>query len=177
MTRPLLSVASKKLGFIVVGLALLVITVGLGYHWMLGNSTPDVEFTTIKGDHIRLGDLQGYPVLITFWASDCRPCLEEIPDLVELHRQYSERGFKLISVAMAYDIPSRVVTLAEAQPLPYAVALDPLGSIAAAFKGVNGVPNSFLIAPNGRIALHILGRISIDDLRERIRSMLPETKM
>jgi peroxiredoxin len=155
-------------------LAILAAMAVIGLRGFFGNTAPDVEFTTLKGERIRLRELRGHPVLVTFWASDCRACIEEMPDLADLHRQFAERGFKLISVAMAYDLPNRVLAMAEERHLPYPVALDPLGRIAAAFERVSLVPNSFLIAPDGRVALHALGRVSADELRERVRQMLPE---
>ncbi|HYE35588.1 TlpA disulfide reductase family protein [Methylocaldum sp.] len=149
--------------------------VGLGlYRWHSGRSAPDAEFVTITGEHIRLRDLRGHPVLVTFWASDCRACLDEMPELAELHNELSGQGFKLISVAMPYDLPSRVVALAEAEQLPYSVALDPLGHIAETFDRVRLVPNSFLITPDGHIVMHQLGRIDARNLREKIERMLGE---
>lgn len=119
--------------------------------------------------------LRGRPILVTFWASDCRSCLEEIPDLVALHQAYGNRGLQLIGVAMAYDPPSRVVALARDQALPYPIALDPLGRLSAAFGGVRAVPDSFLIGPDGRIEREILGRIPTDSLRQDIERLLPES--
>lgn len=143
-----------------------------GWFWCGGRIAPDVEFTTIQGKRIRLEQLRGHPVLVTFWASDCRVCLEEMPDLSELHRTYGARGFQIISVAMPYDPPNRVVALADGRQLPYPVALDPLGRITEAFDRVQVVPNSFLIDPHGRIVLHTLGRIRSAELRGAIESLL-----
>jgi peroxiredoxin len=147
---------------------------GLGALWWHNGAAPDVEFVSLKGERLKLRDLQGHPVLVSFWASDCRPCLEEFQDLAALHQDYAARGFKLIAVAMSYDLPSHVVELARIAELPYAIALDPLGEIAAAFGDVRLVPNSFLIGPDGRIALHRLGRIAPGELRALIEPMLRE---
>ncbi|CAI8743554.1 peroxiredoxin family protein [Methylocaldum szegediense] len=152
-----------------------LILAGLGlYRWGGERSVPDAEFVTIKGEHIRLRELRGHPVLVTFWASDCRACIEELPDLAELYREFSGRGLKLISVAMAYDLPSRVVSMAEANKLPYPVALDPLGRLAETFGQVRLVPNSFLIGPDGHIVMHQLGRIDVRNFREKVERLLEE---
>jgi len=153
----------------------IVVAASLGlYQWGFKQSAPNAEFVTIKGEHIRLQELRGHPVLVTFWASDCRACIEEMPDLARLYRELSGQGFKLISVAMPYDLPSRVLSLAEAKQLPYPVALDPLGHLAETFDQVRLVPNSFLITPDGHIVMHQLGRIDARKLRERIEQMLGE---
>lgn len=150
-------------------------TAGLGlYRWDFRQNAPDAEFVTITGERILLRELRGHPVLVTFWASDCRACLEEIPELVALYREFSERGFKLISVVMSYDIPSRVLSLARAKQLPYPIVLDPRGHFAETFNRVQLVPNSFLIAPDGHIVMHQLGRIDARNLRERVEQLFGE---
>lgn len=136
--------------------------------------SPEVVFMSLQGERIRLGDLRGHPVLVSFWASDCRACVEEMSELAALHRDYAGRGFKLIAVAMRYDLPNHVVELSRAARLPYGVALDPLGEIAAAFGGVELVPNHFLLDPQGRVALHKLGRMAAGELRPLIEPMLGE---
>lgn len=146
---------------------------GTACYW--GDRAPDVEFVTLEGKHIRLSELRGHPVLVTFWVSDCRSCLQEIPDLTALYRTYSARGFEAIAVAMAYDLPNRVLEIARGRQVPYKVALDPLGRIAEAFGQVSQVPSSFLIAPEGRVALRKLGRIEAEELRASIERMLRKT--
>jgi peroxiredoxin len=143
-----------------------------GLWGMWNDPAPEVEFVTLEGEHVRLSELRGHPVLVTFWASDCRSCLQEIPDLAMLYRDYSAHGFETVAVAMAYDPPNRVVEAVKKSQVPYKVALDPLGRIAAAFGHVQQVPSSFLIAPNGRIALRKLGRIQAEELRVPVERML-----
>lgn len=137
-------------------------------------SAPDLAFTTITGESMRLSDFQGHPVLVTFWASDCGPCIAEIPTLDRLYRDYSEDGFHLIAIAMHYDLPSRVVALVQAAHVAYPVVLDPAAEIAGAFGGVPGVPMAFLIAPDGTIRDRISGAIDFAAVREKIRNWLGE---
>lgn len=151
-------------------LSALAATAGLFGRW--AEIAPEVEFITVKGESIRLSDLRGRPVLVTFWASDCRSCIEEIPDLAALYRDYSAWGFETIAVAMAYDPPNRVLETAKARQIPYKVALDPSGRLAEAFGRVQQVPNTLLIAQDGRIILRKLGRIRIEELRTAIERLL-----
>jgi thiol-disulfide isomerase/thioredoxin len=58
-----------------------------------------------------LGSREGRVVLVNFWATWCRPCLEEIPALMQLERELGEQGFDLVAVSL--DDPSGAETLLE----------------------------------------------------------------
>lgn len=132
---------------------------------------PRVSFKTIKGANITPADLKGKPVLVTFWATDCPGCIEEIPHLIELHRQFGQQGLNIIAVAMHYDPPNHVLAMAEAKQLPYAVALDPSGSLAQNFGNVQLTPTTFLIDRNGRIVMRKVGVFDLRDMRQRLQAI------
>lgn len=133
---------------------------------------PEVTFSIIDGSKIDLGELQGQPVLVQFWATTCRVCRHEIPELIALYRDLHPRGLAMVAVAMPYDPPNRVLDLARKTPLPYPVALDIDGAATGAFGNVRLTPTTFLIAPDGRIVLHSSGRLDFGKFRQRIEKML-----
>ena len=133
---------------------------------------PDVTFTTLKGEKLNIGELRGRPVLVTFWATTCPGCLKEMPHLVELYEELGNAGFELIGVAMSYDPPNRVLELTTERQLPYPIALDLDGALAAAFGNVMLTPTSFLIDPYGRIIKHKIGEMDIGELRQQIENLL-----
>jgi peroxiredoxin len=132
---------------------------------------PQVSFKTIKGVDIDLADLKDKPVLVTFWATDCPGCIEEIPHLTQLHRQYSQQGLNIVAVAMHYDPPNRVLAMAKAKQLPYAIALDPTGSLAQSFGNVQLTPTTFLIDRNGHIVLQKVGVFELQDMQQRLNRL------
>jgi len=125
---------------------------------------PNTIFTTLKGEQLSLADLKGRPVLISFWATDCPGCIEEIPDLIALHEQFKATGLQIIAVAMPYDPPSRVQALAAIRALPYAVALDIDGRQVRAFGDVQLTPTTFLIDRQGLMVLHQIGKFDLASL-------------
>jgi peroxiredoxin len=133
---------------------------------------PEVNFSTITGKQIALKALRGKPVLVTFWATDCPGCIEEMPHLIDLYRQYHDKGLEIIAVAMYYDPPSHVVAMTKAQSLPYDVALDIQGEHAKAFGDVRLTPTTFLITPDGSIALQKIGVFEPAAMQTRIETML-----
>jgi len=136
----------------------------------VSTQSPDVTFTTITGKKIALKDLRGKPVIVTFWATDCPACIQEIPHLIDLYTQYHKQGLEIIAVAMYYDPPNHVITMTENQQLPYNVALDLKAEHAHAFGDVQLIPSTFLISPDGLIALKKTGTFDPAEIKTRIET-------
>ncbi len=135
-------------------------------------SAPEVTFTSLAGEKIALKDLRGKPVIVTFWATDCPACIEEIPDLIDLYTQYHDSGLELIAVAMYYDPPNHVVDMTKAKQLPYSVALDLNSQHAEAFGGIMFTPSTFLIAPDGSVIKKEIGLFDLAKMKSTIESLL-----
>jgi peroxiredoxin len=134
--------------------------------------TPQAVFTTITGKKIDLKELRGKPVIVTFWATDCPGCMKEIPHLIDLYTRYQERGLEIIAVAMYYDPPSHVVAMSRDRKLPYDVALDLKSEHARAFGDIMFTPTTFLIDPDGSIALQKTGVFDLLEMVNRIEKLL-----
>jgi len=132
------------------------------------------EFVLLDGNKLSLQALHGRPVLVSFWATTCAPCVEELPDLVRLYQEWHGLGFELIAVAMPYDPPTVVQKFVQRHALPYPVALDIDGKVTNAFGGVSYVPTTFLIAPNGNVVLKYTGRLDIAKTRRIIAKYLKQ---
>ena len=136
------------------------------------NKAPAVIFSTITGQQVALKDLQGKPVIVTFWATDCPECLKEIPIFIDLYRQFHTQGLEIIAVAMPYDPPNHVITLANELHLPYAIALDLNFGLTHAFGDVELTPSTFLIRPDGSIETRYLGAFNVAELTTRIETLI-----
>lgn len=137
------------------------------------SQAPDITFPLLDGRQLSLSSLSGQPVLVTFWATTCVECRKEMPDMMTLYRDLSERGFEMIAVAMPYDPPNRVLELSEQLQIPYPIALDIEGKAVRAFGDVPGTPAAFLISPEGRIVMRYTGALDMAALREKILTLLP----
>ena len=146
--------------------------------WLLPSSTPskETQFVLLDGRTITLASLRGRPVLVSFWATSCAPCVQELPDLIRLYHEWQPRGFELIAVAMPYDPPSLVQQFVQQRGVPYPVALDLDGKITTAFGGVPYVPAAFLLTPDGRIELRYTGRLDMAKARRVIAKYLGEPR-
>ena len=133
---------------------------------------PASTFTTITGKKIELAKLQGHPVIITFWATDCAACIKEIPHLIALYNQFHPKGLEIIAIAMYYDPPSHVVTMTHAKQLPYNVALDLKAEHAMAFGQVSLTPTTFLISATGNIVFQKTGTFDLINMNQRLENLI-----
>ena len=140
-----------------------IVVLAAAFTWLLPSSTPSkhTEFVLLDGRTVSLASLRGKPVLVSFWATSCVPCVQELPDLIQIYKKWQPRGFELVAVAMPYDPPSLVQQFVQQRAVPYPVALDLDGKVTSAFGGVPYVPAAFLLAPNGRIELQYTGRLDM----------------
>ncbi|MCC5860030.1 MAG: TlpA family protein disulfide reductase [Ectothiorhodospiraceae bacterium] len=137
-----------------------------------GDRAPEVSFTTLEGETLHLAELRGAPQLITFWATTCVTCVQEIPHLQALHEEFSGEGFNVIAVAMDYDPRNQVEAMVEDRQLIYPVVLDSDGSLARAFGEVRLTPTTFLIGPSGNVLQRRLGMFDEAQMRQQIRRLL-----
>lgn len=129
---------------------------------------PDLTFTSIENRTWHKKDLQNKVILVTFWATSCPGCIQEMPELIKIYQRFALRGFEIIAVAMHYDSPHFVLNYVKEKKLPFFVTLDSLGTIAKAYGEVNMVPTSFLINKKGEIIQKIIGIPDFKQLNKQI---------
>jgi len=159
---------------LVAGIALIVV-LAVATVWLLPaalRQAPPLVGKTLEGHTLTLEQLRGKPVLVTFWATTCPSCIEEIPHLVELYQEFKPKGLEIIGVAMAYDPPEQVRTLARQRQIPYPIVLDTQAQIARAFDDVRLTPTSVLISPQGQIVQYRLGLLDLPQLRKTLHGLL-----
>jgi peroxiredoxin len=159
---------------IIAGIALAVVLAVAAVWFMPAGlrQAPPLVGQTLDGRTLTLEQLRGKPVLVTFWATTCPSCIEEMPDLIKLYRELNPKGLEIIGVAMAYDPPEQVRALAAKRQIPYPIVLDTQKHIAREFDNVRLTPTTVLISPEGRIVQYRLGLMDLPKLRETIQGML-----
>lgn len=168
--RPNASSNDQKWPFVI---GLLLVAFCVGSLAALPARVPDVALTLINEEPTTLGELRrDQPTLVLFWATDCKPCVEEVPLLVRLYREYHPRGLNMLAVAMAHDPPARVWQFMQDRALPYHVSLDLDSRIANAFGGVDAIPVLFLLNADGGIVYSHHGTLPLETLETLIRELI-----
>jgi len=134
----------------------------------VGDRLPAIELPTPQGERRRLADLAaGRPMLVNFWASWCRPCLEEMPALDAFARRQGANGVQAVGIAL--DDVDAVRAFLAARPVGYAVLVDTAGPADSSVRLGNArgvLPYSVLVGADGRILKQWTGPLEPDDLED-----------
>jgi peroxiredoxin len=111
----------------------------------------------VSGKKIDSGIFAGKSLLITFFASWCPPCIQEIATLIHLQKTYSQSGFSVIGLSV--DKEKRVVRdLVAKRDINYPVMMA-TDALTVSFGGVYGVPTSFLVNRSGTVVKKYTGYV------------------
>jgi thiol-disulfide isomerase/thioredoxin len=141
---------------------------------------PEVTFKDLQGKDVSLASLKGKVVLVNFWATWCEPCQVEIPWMIGFQKKYADKGFTLLGVAM--DEEGKSVVEPYVQKTQFDVEGHPMtmnypivlgdDDLAAKFGGLLGLPTTYVISRDGKIAKRYIGLASEGDLDKMIQSLL-----
>lgn len=115
--------------------------------------------------------LQGKVVLVNFFASWCRSCLEEIPLLKKLQNKYSKQDFTIIALAVDVENRAELKNLIQKEKINYQILLAD-EEVKKDFGGIAILPTMFLVGRDGKLLKKYLGHINRDSLIRDIRQTL-----
>ena len=156
-----------------------------------GQPAPNLTLTDPDGKTVELTDLKGQVVLLDFWAAWCGPCRRENPNVVKVYDRYKDKGFTVYSVSLdgvgdakANRLtPQELEEAKEIQRLKWVAAIEQDGlswnshgselrhwnGEASAKYGVRGIPATFLIDRDGKIAeVGLRGAASIEQALQKV---------
>lgn len=134
-------------------------------------AAPDFSLPRLGGgERIELASVRGQVVVMNFWASWCIPCREEHPALLRAWERYRDRGVVFVGVNFE-DSEEAALDYAAEQGGDWPLVSDPGSRTAIAF-GVFGVPETFVIAADGKIVAKEIGAVTYEWLTEEIDAAL-----
>ena len=134
---------------------------------------PEVTLRSMDGKEVNVSTLgvSGKPVIISFFATWCKPCMRELKAIDELYADWQdETGVEmyLVSIDQGQDV-QKVAPLVNGYGWEYKVLLDPNGSLKRAMN-VQNVPHLFVIDGKGKIVYQHTGYTPGDE--EEVRKHL-----
>lgn len=136
----------------------------------VGAEAPDISMDGIDGEPIKLSSFRGKFVLIDFWASWCKPCRIENPNVVRMYNEYKDKDFEIYGVSLDEE-RNKWLQAIEQDGIKWVQVSDLKGwnNEAAQTYNVNSIPETVLLNPEGEIiARGLRGR----DLEEKLKELL-----
>jgi peroxiredoxin len=117
-----------------------------------GNMAPELTLNTPEGATVSLSSLKGKIVMIDFWASWCKPCRQENPNVVKIYNKYKNSGFEILGVSLDENKDKWVDAIKQdALPWPHISDLKGWQSAAAQVYGIQSIPFTVLVDKDGKI--------------------------
>ena len=130
----------------------------------------DFSLPTPDGGSVDLGQFDGSVRVVDFWATWCPPCREAIPHLNELHRKYGDRGVSILGVSVDEN-PKEIAAFDRKVHIEYP-SLMTSTQVEEAFGGIAGLPSTFILDRQGRLARTYVGPVESATLEKDIQELL-----
>jgi peroxiredoxin len=113
---------------------------------------PDVSMERLDGGRTTLAELQGQVVIISFWATWCRPCLQELPHMERFLQTYGDQGLAVLAISTDQpDSLAQVRSIVRRNDWTMNVLLDPEGAITQLLNPRGNNPFTIIVDRAGRI--------------------------
>ena len=124
---------------------------------------PTLVVKTLDDKTFDLSQQSGKWVIVNFWATWCSPCLKELPDISAFVTAHKD---KVAGIGLDFEDTEKadVVKFLQQHPLSYPVAQIGMDDPPKDFEAPKGLPNTYVIAPDGHVAKAFLGPITTKDL-------------
>ena len=136
---------------------------------LVGQKRPDFTLNDTGGDVVSASDFDGHLWLVNFWATWCKPCVEEMPMLSRLQQDFADKGVKVIGIALDDSVRASEFAAAMAIDYPILVGKADVVLTGRRFGNSTGaLPFSVLVDADGIIRWTRLGALKRDELEEQL---------
>lgn len=122
---------------------------------LVNKPAPDFHLETLAGGKFHLADAKGKIVVLDFFASWCGPCLQTMPQIDKVAKEFADKGVQVMAVNLEEAAPA-VTSMFERHKLSMPVALDQDGAVSAKY-GVTSIPQTIVIDREGKVVRHYIG--------------------
>ena len=124
-----------------------------------GDPLPDYAAVSVDGSRVSIGDFRGKVVLLSFWATWCSECVDQLPALQQLKNEFGTRGLELISVSLDDQDPAWVQEYLEAGGHNWLSLSDEPENMNEVFGWGRRIPKTVLVNRDGTVGIWWRGRL------------------
>ncbi len=140
-----------------------------------GALAPNFLLESLRGDEMRLSDFRGRPVVLNFWATWCRSCRKEIPQLVEAYDQYRDEGLVVLALNLQ-EGRGIVRPWAEDFGMEFPILIDRDGEVGDKYR-VGGLPWTYFIDSDGVVQSVFIGPFLEDRDGTSVQDAISESEL
>jgi thiol-disulfide isomerase/thioredoxin len=132
---------------------------------------PALKIETVEGSTYELAAYRGKWVVVNFWATWCAPCIKEMPELSALDEQ--RKDIEVVGLAYEEIEPQTMRDFLKTRPVVYPIAILDVYNPPKDFATPRGLPMTYLIAPDGKVAKQFLGPVTAKEIEAVVASSAP----
>ena len=144
---------------------------------LAGRRAPNFVLENLDGDYVELNQEIGEgPILLSFWATWCKPCIEELAEFKKLYNEYKDKGFKLLAISTDSErTVAKVKPFVKSKSYDFPVLYDTSGDVARIYYA-RAVPFTVLIDDKGAIVYTHLGYMRGDEqvVNSKVKEMIEQ---
>jgi cytochrome c biogenesis protein CcmG, thiol:disulfide interchange protein DsbE len=136
-----------------------------------GDTAPTFETTRLDGTPVRFpADFAGRPVVVRFWADWCKYCEGEMKDIEPIYQRHKTQGIEVLAVNAGQDRATASAFVAKLG-ISYPALLDEDAAIAKRY-GVTGLPTTYFIDRQGKIAAKQIGEMTAAAFEQQVTELV-----
>lgn len=121
-----------------------------------GDRAPEFTLTTLDGKRASLSDFRNKVVMVHFWATWCPPCVEEMPTIEKLYRDFPDKDLEILAVSVDEGGPEAVRSFLKTNKLALPVLLDPGAAVSKSY-GTYKFPETYILDRSGIVRYKVIG--------------------
>jgi peroxiredoxin len=110
---------------------------------------PEITMKRLDGKKASLSDYRGKWVFLNFWATWCPPCLQEMPEMEQFHKQFKSK-MSMVAISVDKDDPAKIAAFVKDRGYTFEVFMDGDGESLSKF-GESSIPVTYIINPSGDV--------------------------